>query len=360
MSSRARRGCSIRICRRMAGRWRACRIGRDNAISYWSGCLPRPLPEESRTRRLKSTRWSPNRHALQRAEVVARRKHHRRRTSPARRDAGDRARRRRHQGHARARRRREHAVHHAGLAPDGDAIVSAAAPRDETFNLVEIAIDGSGSASTDAQHRRRDVARRVTRRSDDRVCRVHDGGRRDFFDAVSAVNIRHHICVGLAGPRGAGSARGRHTGRLRRQRSSPADRRTTPRSARSNRRRGRPIVGDRGPAGDVSAPRWTASTFSVTTLTRRARPGSYRDRSMRRHRARRRPTGRCTTPTIAGVPASTSRIERPSFFAGPATDAGTPTAATLRERLIEGGLVFPIRHGRAVARRAAVDYPRSR
>jgi WD40-like Beta Propeller Repeat len=35
-----------------------------------------------------------------------------------------------------------------------------------------------------------------------------------------------------------------------------------------------------------------------------------------------------------------------SFFAGPATDAGTPTAVTRREREIEGGILLPIRHVR--------------
>ena len=35
-----------------------------------------------------------------------------------------------------------------------------------------------------------------------------------------------------------------------------------------------------------------------------------------------------------------------SFFAGPASDAGTPTAATRRERQIEGGVLLPIRHTR--------------
>jgi len=35
-----------------------------------------------------------------------------------------------------------------------------------------------------------------------------------------------------------------------------------------------------------------------------------------------------------------------SFFSGPATEAGTPTAATLRERQIEGGVLFPVRHVR--------------
>ena len=51
-----------------------------------------------------------------------------------------------------------------------------------------------------------------------------------------------------------------------------------------------------------------------------------------------------------------------SFFAGPATDAGTPAAATRRERQIEGGVIYPIRHARVqhVARlsvvRAVADY----
>jgi Tol biopolymer transport system component len=36
-----------------------------------------------------------------------------------------------------------------------------------------------------------------------------------------------------------------------------------------------------------------------------------------------------------------------SFFTGPASDAGTPTAATRRERHLEGGVVFPMRRVRA-------------
>jgi hypothetical protein len=35
-----------------------------------------------------------------------------------------------------------------------------------------------------------------------------------------------------------------------------------------------------------------------------------------------------------------------SFFAGPATDAGTPSAATLLERQLEAGIGLPIRHVR--------------
>jgi len=35
-----------------------------------------------------------------------------------------------------------------------------------------------------------------------------------------------------------------------------------------------------------------------------------------------------------------------SFFAGPATEAGTPAAATRREREVEGGMLFPVRHTR--------------
>ncbi len=51
-----------------------------------------------------------------------------------------------------------------------------------------------------------------------------------------------------------------------------------------------------------------------------------------------------------------------SFFAGPATDAGTPTPSTRRERQIEGGVIVPVRHVRAqhAARlsvvRAVADY----
>ena len=37
-----------------------------------------------------------------------------------------------------------------------------------------------------------------------------------------------------------------------------------------------------------------------------------------------------------------------SFFAGPATDLGTPTASTRRERQLQAGVLFPIRHTRVV------------
>jgi hypothetical protein len=38
--------------------------------------------------------------------------------------------------------------------------------------------------------------------------------------------------------------------------------------------------------------------------------------------------------------------DRTSFFAGPADDRGVPSTATLRERQLEGGVLFPIRHVR--------------
>ena len=47
-------------------------------------------------------------------------------------------------------------------------------------------------------------------------------------------------------------------------------------------------------------------------------------------------------PTVYAAASSAT-----SFFTGPATDAGTPTAATRRERQIEGGVLFRIRHARA-------------
>jgi hypothetical protein len=37
-----------------------------------------------------------------------------------------------------------------------------------------------------------------------------------------------------------------------------------------------------------------------------------------------------------------------SFFAGPATDLGTPRASTRRERQLQAGVLFPIRHARVV------------
>src|SRR6185312_9248208 len=46
----------------------------------------------------------------------------------------------------------------------------------------------------------------------------------------------------------------------------------------------------------------------------------------------------------AWVSASTST----SFFAGPPSDAGVPSLATLRERRIEAGILYPIRHVRVL------------
>jgi len=46
-------------------------------------------------------------------------------------------------------------------------------------------------------------------------------------------------------------------------------------------------------------------------------------------------------PTFYAVASSAT-----SFFAGPATSSGMPTATTRRERQIEGGIVFPILHAR--------------
>jgi Tol biopolymer transport system component len=46
-------------------------------------------------------------------------------------------------------------------------------------------------------------------------------------------------------------------------------------------------------------------------------------------------------PTLYGSTSSET-----SFFAGPATDAGTPALATRRERQLQAGVIFPIRHAR--------------
>src|SRR5205085_3271068 len=42
----------------------------------------------------------------------------------------------------------------------------------------------------------------------------------------------------------------------------------------------------------------------------------------------------------------TAASSQTSFFAGPPTDAGTATPGTLRERQVEGGVLFPVHHTR--------------
>ena len=100
---------------------------------------------------------------------------------------------------------------------------------------------------------------------------------------------------------------------------------------------------DRQRSGAHRRRRQRLPTCSAITPTPRPRPGSSPspDGALGTGAAP-RPTGSSTTSTIAGARPSTSR--RPastSFFAGPATDAGTPTPATRRERQIEGGRHLP-------------------
>ena len=86
-----------------------------------------------------------------------------------------------------------------------------------------------------------------------------------------------------------------------------------------------------------SAPASPASTCSAITGTPRRRPGACRALTERRRPHARHPTGRSPTSTLAGVrPSSPPRRPETSFFAGPATDAGTPSAATLLARAARG------------------------
>ena len=108
-----------------------------------------------------------------------------------------------------------------------------------------------------------------------------------------------------------------------------------------------PVIETRRRSGRGSAPASAATTCSAITRMPRPRPGGCRVRA-----ARRRPTPPSPDwqayylydrwrPTLFLSAASDT-----SFFAGPATDAGTPTPATRRDRQFEGGVVFPIRHAR--------------
>ncbi len=270
--------------------------------------------------------------------MVARRAHDRRRTASARRvpeivlvDVGN-ARRSRH--------RRRSATRGSSRrpgAPTARAIVAAAAPDDETFNLFEFAVDGSGArqlthttggatwpdVSPDGKtivfvgytHRRRRSLRHAV------SVRLAGSGAALPGSACSSVAAAATESKALAAPDDAAAGRPPRLQPARYLEPDVVDagRRERRRSGAGRRRRRR------------------LSTSSAITRTPRPRPGSCRPQLARRRPSPATPDWQIYylydrwRPTFY-VSASSDT----SFFAGPATDAGTPTPATRRERQLEG------------------------
>jgi len=239
--------------------------------------------------------------------------------------------------------------------PDGAALVVAAARGDETFNLVEMATDGS-------------AVRQLTHAAGGALWPdVSPDGRTIAFAGYTTAGYDVFTMPypysgserGQSGVR-AGSERGQSGIRVGSDPSltpvAPVDRYNplptlTPRSwspivvADTDQVRvgaaiaGGDVLGYHAYAADAT---WRVSSPAGAPTPRAASP----DWSIAYAYDRLRPT------FFAAAASATS------FFAGPATDAGTPSPATRRERTIEAGVLLPFLHTR-VSHEALVSVLRS-
>jgi hypothetical protein len=230
--------------------------------------------------------------------------------------------------------------------PDGAAIVAAVAPAEETFNLVELAIDGS-------------PARQLTHTtggalwpdiSPDGKTIVFAGYTPDGYDLFS-MPYPVPPSASVVGPETRTVPRADDPSIVFEDpRVSPAD--TTLAAEYSPRATLKPTSwtpvvetgGDHvrvgaglagfdvlGYHGYAATATWLVSRPAGAPRPDAAEPDWQLTYVYSRWR-----------PTFYAVASSAT-----SFFAGPATSSGTPTAATRRERQIEGGIIFPIIHARA-------------
>ena len=222
--------------------------------------------------------------------------------------------------------------------PDGGAIVAAAAPADETFNLFEFAVEGSSVRQlthTTGGATQPDIS------SDGRtivfVGYTTDGD--DLFsmpypDATAGAAETARLVQPPAPPRTEpalppDSRAYSPLGTLKPTSWSPVIEATTDQVRVGAAVAGSDVLGYHayaatatwfasGPAG-APAPRATAPDWRLYYAYDRWRPTFY-----------------------AAAASDTS------FFAGPATNEGTPTAATRRERQLEAGVFLPVQHVRAL------------
>jgi WD40-like Beta Propeller Repeat len=221
--------------------------------------------------------------------------------------------------------------------PDGQAIVAAAAPRDQPFNLWEIAVDGSLST------------RRLTATtggaiwpdvSPDGKTIVFVGYTNDGFDVFLAPYPAAIAGTAVPGSQPPPPARPR-----------PIDRRVPDPPPYSPWPTLRPTSWAPIVEGDSSQFRLGAATGGADVLGYHAYSAAATWLVSGPAGAERRATANPDwnisyaydrwRPTLWAA-ASTAT----SFLSGPPTAAGTPSNATLRERRIEAGVLVPVRHVR--------------
>jgi hypothetical protein len=256
--------------------------------------------------------------------------------------------------------------------PDGGAIVAAVAPEEETFNLFEIPIDGSRGrqlSHTTGGAIWPDV-------SPDGRTIVFAGYTTDGYDVftmpypeetTATAPIVDPERVDLQLPR-RGDPQPPRRATLSRLRSLEVERASgARRSAEGAKAAGSPNLPtfDYSPLATLKPTSWTPI---VETGSDQVRVGAAVGGAdvLGYHAYAATATWLLSSPSGAPTPNAASPDWeayyaydrwRPtvyaaasiatSFFTGPATDAGTPAAATRRERQIEGGVLFPIRHARA-------------
>ena len=244
--------------------------------------------------------------------------------------------------------------------PDGAAIVAAAAPDEQTFNLVEFAARRLARAPADAHDRRRArgrTSRRTARRSS-------SSATRRTATTSSRCRIRPTRTTSVqADRRAASSARA----------ATEAD------GSRTRTRLALPTT-DYSPFDTLAPTSWTpvvettgdqvrvgAGVTGVDVLGYHAYAATRDVAASRARPARRRPAPATPDwqrllrlrPLASDVLSSRRRARRRS------SPARRPTPARRRRpRAASGsskaGVIFPIRHARVAARRAAVDRPRRR
>lgn len=234
---------------------------------------------------------------------------------------------------------------------DGAAIVAAAAPDGQTFNLVELSLDGSTVrqlTSTTGGALWPDVA--------------PDGKTIVFVGYTTGGDDLFSMPYPLAGA-------DTRVGPYNPQVSVDADPGTRPSGTAS------PAEADRGvrpdppaalynPLGTLTPTSWTP-VVEISGDRARVGAGIAGYDVLGYHAYSATATWLVSTPAGAPLPDAASpdwqlsyaydrwqplfyvtASRDTSFFAGPATEAGTPASATRRERQVEAGVLFPIRHTR--------------
>jgi hypothetical protein len=232
--------------------------------------------------------------------------------------------------------------------PDGRAIVAAVAPRDETFNLQELFLDGS-------------PPRQLTHTTGGATWPdVSADGRTLAFVGYTTGG---YDVFSMAYPRPAASAGVDRASPAIQPDRPLAERPPLPATEYSPRRTLKPTSWSPFVQGGSSQLRVGAAVAGSDVLGYHAYLATA--------------TWRVSSPAGAPAPAAAapdwqlsyayarwrpalyvSASTQTSFFAGPATEAGTPAPATLRERQIEAGALLPILHVR-VSHQALVSMIRA-